>query len=71
MGPSAWTGTFIRKFTATLKKQVILVIYDLFYRFTNIVYLAEGQPIIETLWEETMAEFDFAGAREILETFKQ
>lgn len=26
---------------------------------------------MNTLWKETMAEFQFAGAREILETFKQ
>jgi hypothetical protein len=37
----------------------------------NLVYLPKGQPIIEALWEETMAEFHFAGAHEILETFKQ
>jgi hypothetical protein len=37
----------------------------------NLVYLPKGQAIIEALWEETMAEFHFAGAHEILETFKQ
>lgn len=71
MDASAWTGIFIRKFTAALTKQVILLIYYLSYRFTNLVYLPEGKSIIDTLWEETMTEFDFAGAREILETFKQ
>ncbi|KAH8671616.1 hypothetical protein BX600DRAFT_480579 [Xylariales sp. PMI_506] len=34
--------------------------------FTKLVYLPEGQPLMDTLWEETLTEFDFAGARGIL-----
>lgn len=71
MDASVWTGESTRKFSAALTKQVILLTDDFSYRFTNLVYLSDGQPIIDTLWEETMAEFRFAGAREILETFKQ
>jgi hypothetical protein len=40
-------------------------------RFTKLVYLPEGKPIIDTLWDETMAEYEFAGARDILNTCKQ
>ncbi|KAJ9217534.1 hypothetical protein DTO166G4_716 [Paecilomyces variotii] len=39
--------------------------------FTKIVYLSEAKPLMDTLWEETMAEFEFAGAREILEKCKK
>jgi hypothetical protein len=70
MGASAWTGKFTRKFSRALTKQAIVLNHD-FYRFMNLVYLPKGQPIMEALWEETMTEFHFAGAREILETFKQ
>jgi hypothetical protein len=30
------------------------------------VYQAEGGPVMDALWEETMLEFDFAGVREML-----
>lgn len=30
------------------------------------VYLPEGKPIMGALWEETMTEFEFAGAADIL-----
>lgn len=35
-------------------------------RFTQLVYLPEGQPIMDVLWEETIAEFEFAGVRDLL-----
>ncbi|KAH8889178.1 NAD(P)-binding protein [Thozetella sp. PMI_491] len=35
--------------------------------FTPLVYLPEGKPIMDALWEETLEEFEFAGARGILE----
>ncbi|KAH8705809.1 hypothetical protein BGW36DRAFT_354203 [Talaromyces proteolyticus] len=38
--------------------------------FMNLVYLPEGKPVMDALWDETMAEFEFAGAREILERIK-
>jgi len=31
------------------------------------VYQPEGGPVMDTLWEETMAEFIFAGVREMLQ----
>jgi hypothetical protein len=34
------------------------------------VYKPEGIPIMDALWEETMAELEFAGARQILEKLK-
>ncbi|CRG88991.1 carboxymethylenebutenolidase [Talaromyces islandicus] len=41
------------------------------YPFTYLVYLPEGQYKIDTLWKETIAEFEFAGAFDILEMYKQ
>ncbi|EON99393.1 putative short-chain dehydrogenase reductase family protein [Phaeoacremonium minimum UCRPA7] len=38
--------------------------------FTQLVYLPEGQAIIDSIWAETMDEFEFVGARAILEKFK-
>ncbi|KAF3402133.1 Short chain dehydrogenase yanD [Talaromyces pinophilus] len=38
--------------------------------FTQLVYLPEGQPIMNVLWEETIAEFEFAGVRDILKITK-
>jgi len=34
--------------------------------FANLVYEANSQPIMDRLWEETMKEFEFAGAESIL-----
>ncbi|KAL1870026.1 hypothetical protein Plec18167_007544 [Paecilomyces lecythidis] len=39
--------------------------------FTELVYRPEAKPLMDTLWEETMGEFEFAGAREILEKCKR
>ncbi|KAK9365531.1 hypothetical protein V1509DRAFT_632923 [Lipomyces kononenkoae] len=39
--------------------------------FTKLVYLPEGRPIMDALWEETMVEYEFAGALEILEKCKK
>lgn len=39
-------------------------------RFTQLVYMPEGRPIMDALWEETIAEFEFAGVREILKMTK-
>ncbi|OKL57911.1 hypothetical protein UA08_06444 [Talaromyces atroroseus] len=39
--------------------------------FTKLVYLPEGKPIMDILWEDTMAELEFAGARQILEKCKR
>jgi len=34
------------------------------------VYEPEGQKFMDVLWEETMAEYSFAGVDEILESLK-
>jgi hypothetical protein len=31
------------------------------------LYTPEGKKTMDRLWEETLAEFDFAGARQIIE----
>lgn len=35
------------------------------------MYLPELKALSDVLWEETLAEFEFAGARDILEAFKK
>ncbi|KUJ24013.1 putative short-chain dehydrogenase/reductase family protein [Mollisia scopiformis] len=35
--------------------------------FASLVYTAEGGPVLDALWEETMSELDFAGVREMLQ----
>ncbi|KAM7191690.1 hypothetical protein V8F33_008786 [Rhypophila sp. PSN 637] len=39
--------------------------------FMNMVYTAEGENLMHVLWDETMAELDFAGARGILEGLRK
>ncbi|EOO00286.1 putative short-chain dehydrogenase reductase family protein [Phaeoacremonium minimum UCRPA7] len=34
--------------------------------FANMVYDPKGVPVINRLWDETMTELDFAGARDVL-----
>ncbi|KIV97356.1 hypothetical protein PV10_01118 [Exophiala mesophila] len=41
------------------------------HAFARLAYRPEGQTLMTTLWEETMSEFDFAGARDILESLKK
>jgi hypothetical protein len=36
------------------------------YRFAKMVYDKESKPIIQRLWDETMMEFEFAHASQIL-----
>jgi hypothetical protein len=45
---------------------IVILIIDHMIRFNQLVYLPEGQPIMDALWEETIAEFEFAGVKEIL-----
>jgi hypothetical protein len=40
-------------------------------RFAAFVYTPEGEAIREQLWKETMAEFEFAGVQEILDSMKK
>lgn len=42
------------------------ILADNVTRFTQLVYLPEGQLIMDALWEETIAEFEFAGVRDLL-----
>ncbi|KAM7210466.1 hypothetical protein V8F06_014154 [Rhypophila decipiens] len=39
--------------------------------FMNMVYTSEGENLMQILWDETMAELDFAGARGILEGLRK
>lgn len=64
MDVSVWIGRFIRKF-ACLSARIFRNV-DNIIRFTQLVYLPEGRPIMDALWEETIDEFEFAGVREIL-----
>ena len=41
-----------------------------FRRFAAFLYTLEGKVVIERAWEETLAELDFAGVRNILEAVK-
>jgi hypothetical protein len=38
--------------------------------FAAFLYSIEGKVVIERVWEETMAELDFAGVRAILDSMK-
>lgn len=40
-------------------------------RFYYAVYEPEGEELMDVLFEETMAELEFAGVRGILEGFKK
>lgn len=40
-------------------------------RFTALVYRSKGQPVMQRLWDETMQEYEFAGAKEILEGMRK
>jgi hypothetical protein len=37
-----------------------------FIRFANIVYEPDAGPLLDMLWNETIAELEFAGVRDIL-----
>lgn len=39
--------------------------------FAAMVYDANAQPTIDRLWDETMNEFQFAGAKGILEAMRR
>ncbi|KAB5542962.1 hypothetical protein GE09DRAFT_1134084 [Coniochaeta sp. 2T2.1] len=39
--------------------------------FARFVYQPEAKDVMDALWEETLAEFEFAGVREILEASKK
>lgn len=41
-----------------------------FCRWAEIVYQPEGQKLLDVVWEETMAEYSFAGVNDILESLK-
>lgn len=67
---SSWTGRSIRKYRYDRQSLAFLLTMDE-CRFTKLVYLPEGKPIIDTLWDETMAEYAFAGAPDILNKCKK
>jgi hypothetical protein len=39
-------------------------------RFASLLYTPEGEVAMQRLWDETMAELDFAGVRTILDSGK-
>jgi hypothetical protein len=39
-------------------------------RFAGFLYTPEGKVVIDRLWDETMAELDFAGVRTILDSLQ-
>jgi hypothetical protein len=39
-------------------------------RFAAFLYTPEGKVVIERVWEETLAELEFAGVRPILESMR-
>lgn len=41
------------------------------FRFAAILYTLEGKVLIQRIWEETLAELEFAGVRRILEPMKE
>ena len=71
MGVLSWIGRFDRRFcrsghVSDDKKADAWAAF----RFPQIVYEPEGQSLINTLWEEAMAEYSFAGVSDILESLK-
>ncbi len=41
-----------------------------FYSFPALLYIPEGKLATQRAWGETLAEFEFAGARGIIEAMK-
>ncbi len=41
-----------------------------FRRFAALIYTPEGKVVTERVWDETLAELDFAGVRSILNSMK-
>ena len=39
-------------------------------RFASYLYTTEGRVVTQRVWDETLAELDFAGVRGILESMK-
>ncbi|KAI7975045.1 hypothetical protein EIK77_001905 [Talaromyces pinophilus] len=66
------TGVFLKVYKALTgrKPEDGARTTDYMIRFTQLVYLPEGQPIMNVLWEETIAEFEFASVRDILKLTK-
>ena len=68
MDASSWTGRFIRKLASSSRLHVVLLTVNRFY---YAVYEKEGPELMDTLFEETMAELEFAGVRGILQSLKR
>lgn len=39
-------------------------------RFASLLYTPEGKVITQRVWDETLAELDFAGVRDILDSMR-
>lgn len=47
--------------------RIILLIFSSFPAY---LYTPEANPVIQKVWDETLAEFEFANARGIIESMK-
>jgi hypothetical protein len=70
MGVSSCPGRFIRKFSVLHSSLCRSLLLLRLYRFAALLYTPEGKVVIERVWEETLAELEFAGVRPILESMR-
>lgn len=72
LGNSSVVRTISSSLSVSLSGHMLWVLTRILrYRFAKLVYLPEGKEVMDVVWEETLAEFQFAGAREILEAFRK
>lgn len=68
----SWTGLLSREFMTPLGNNLPnRQLTSGLSRYVNMIYEPGSQPVIDRLWDETMAEFEFAGARGILESMRK
>jgi hypothetical protein len=64
MAAFSQTGRLNRKFQQRSRSINGLILTS--YRFAKMVYDKDLKPVIQRLWDETMMEFEFANASQIL-----
>ena len=69
-GVSSCPGKSIRKFSVLHSSLVESILLLRYCRFAAFLYTPEGKVVTERVWEETLAELEFAGVRPILESMK-
>lgn len=67
MGVLSWTGRFARKLPSFF---VECCVANHLHSFYYAVYEPAGPELMDTLFEETMAELESAGVRRILQSLK-